>query len=104
MKVRSLARRAAMSESLFFAKFRDAVGATPLQYLKRLRLTKARDLLATAAGSVTEVAHSVGYASSSQFSRDFRRTFGRAPSEVLRHGGGNVATRSAPSSSRDARH
>lgn len=82
IRVAALARRAGMSESSFFACFRDATGTTPLQYVKTLRLTKARLLLDTDAASVTEVAYIVGYASGSQFSRDFRRAFGVAPSSL----------------------
>jgi AraC-like DNA-binding protein len=88
IRISRLARRAAMSESAFFTKFRQATGATPLQYLKRLRLAKARVLLAMGTASVTEIAHSVGYASSAQFSRDFRIAFGATPSDVLRSDGG----------------
>jgi AraC-like DNA-binding protein len=83
LRIPALARRAAMSQSAFFTSFRQATGATPLQYLKRLRLTKARVLLSMGEGSVTEVAHSVGYASSAQLSRDFRAAFGTAPSQLL---------------------
>lgn len=82
LRVAALARRAGMSESSFFACFRAATGTTPLQYVKTLRLTKARLLLDTDAASVTEVAYIVGYASGSQFSRDFRRAFGVAPSSL----------------------
>ncbi len=60
--------------------FRRATGTTPLQYLKLLRLTQARVQLATGEDTMTTVALSVGYASSAQFSREFRRAFGRPPS------------------------
>lgn len=77
-----LARRAGMSESAFYSHFRAATGTTPLGYLKTLRLTKARALLSVGSASVTEIAMSVGYASSAQFSRDFRKTFGCTPSSI----------------------
>lgn len=81
LAVPDLARKAGMSESGFYAKFREATGTTPLQYLKVLRLSKARFQLA-AGGSVTEVAFEVGYSSGAQFSRDFRRAFGHSPSDL----------------------
>jgi AraC-like DNA-binding protein len=84
LSVPLLARRAGMSESAFFSRFRQATGTSPLQYLKRIRLVKARALLATGAQSVTEAAFAVGYTSSSQFSREFRAAFGSAPSGQLR--------------------
>lgn len=82
IRVATLARRAGMSESSFFSRFRATIGTTPLQYLKTLRLTMARVLLEAGAESITEVALQVGYGSHSQLSRDFRRAFGHAPSEV----------------------
>lgn len=88
IRMPKLARRAGMSQSSFFTKFREATGTTPLLYLKSLRLTRARALLQLHSASVTEVAHAVGYASSAQFSRDFRRSFGAAPSSLLTSGRG----------------
>lgn len=83
LPIAQLARRAGMSESAFYSSFRAATGTTPLGYLKTLRLSKARALLSAGSASVTEVALSVGYASSAQFSRDFRRTFGCTPSSMV---------------------
>jgi AraC-like DNA-binding protein len=84
IRMPTMARRAAMRQSAVFAKFREATGATPLQYLERLRLTKGRVLLSLGASSVAEVAYTVGYASGAQFSRDFLVAFGVSPSAVLR--------------------
>lgn len=81
--VAELARRAGMSESAFFAHFKRLTRLSPLQYLKRIRLVHARAAL-TAGRSVTEAAFDVGYASSSQFSREFRAVFGEPPSVLLR--------------------
>ena len=52
---------------------------SPLQYQKRLRLQEARRLLLSGAPSAEVVAYEVGYASASQFSREYARLFGQPP-------------------------
>lgn len=79
-----LAKQAAMSESAFFAAFKRQLGSSPLQYLKQLRLQKARQLMGVQGFGVAQAAFAVGYASASQFSREYRQFFGHPPSEAAR--------------------
>jgi AraC-like DNA-binding protein len=72
-----------MSASAFHKHFKSITSTTPLQYQKELRLLEARHLLRAGAASVTTAALDVGYASPSQFSREYARKFGVAPSEDL---------------------
>jgi AraC-like DNA-binding protein len=80
--VENLAGLAAMSRSVFAERFTARVGEAPLQYVKRLRLTLAADMLASGSVRVTQVAERVGYASDAAFSCAFKAQFGYAPSEV----------------------
>jgi AraC-like DNA-binding protein len=80
--VDSLASLAAMSRSLFAERFTARVGEAPLQYIKRLKLTLAADMLASGGLRVTQAAERVGYSSDAAFSRAFKAQFGYAPSEV----------------------
>src|SRR5215469_4345526 len=75
-----LARRVGMSASSFHKHFRTITSTTPLQYQKEIRLLEARRLLTTGGASVTTAAFDVGYESLSQFSREYARKFGVAPS------------------------
>lgn len=77
--VELLARDANMSVSSFHQHFKQVTRATPLQYLKRLRLIKARQLLSHDDLNVNQTADAVGYRSVAQFSRDYKRTFGASP-------------------------
>jgi len=52
---------------------------SPLQYQKQLRLQAARRRMLTAKLDATSAAFEVGYESASQFSRDYRRHFGKPP-------------------------
>jgi AraC-like DNA-binding protein len=81
LSVPLLARRAGMSVSAYYDRFRQVTSLSPMQYLKRVRLQHSRVLLASGI-SVTEVAFAVGYASTSQFSRDFRSYFALPPSRA----------------------
>lgn len=78
--MRDLARAAGMSESAFFRNFKAVTGSTPLQYLKEMRLLEARRLLSTLGYNVTQAAFEVGYASPTQFSREYSRRFSVPPS------------------------
>jgi len=80
ISVPDLARAAGMSESAFFRHFKAISGTTPLQYLKEMRLLEARRLLTTSGYNVTQAALEVGYASPTQFSREYSRQFSVPPS------------------------
>lgn len=80
LSVEDLAREAAMGVSSFHRTFKEVTGETPLQYLKKVRLLKAKNLLVYEGKRVEEAAWAVGYASPSQFSREFKRYFSVPPS------------------------
>ncbi|MFG6177690.1 AraC family transcriptional regulator N-terminal domain-containing protein [Halomonas sp. THAF12] len=79
ISVEDLARQANMSPSTFHQHFKQVAQASPLQYLKRLRLIKAQQLLVQEDRNVNQAAEAVGYRSVSQFSRDYKRYFGTSP-------------------------
>jgi AraC-like DNA-binding protein len=81
LDVALLAREASMSVSTFHANFKGVTSKSPLHYLQTIRLHKAQALIAGGI-PVAEAAHQVGYESPSQFSREFKRLFGRTPKEI----------------------
>ena len=83
LTVEDLAERRNMSVSQFHQKFKSAVGMGPLQCQKRLRLTEARRLMLNENRNVTEAALEVGYESTSQFIREYRKLFGSTPKEEI---------------------
>lgn len=80
LNVEELARRAGMSRPVFHRHFKRATSLTPIQFVKTLRLNEGARLIAHGA-PVGISAAQVGYASASQFSREFRRQFGYSPRE-----------------------
>lgn len=81
LDVESLARTANMSVSAFHQHFKTVTDSSPIQYLKSIRLHKARMLMAKAGMNAKSAAGEVGYVSPSQFSREFKRFFGASPAE-----------------------
>ncbi|ANC42951.1 AraC family transcriptional regulator [Pandoraea pnomenusa] len=74
-----LAREAGMSVPTFHSHFKAITRTSPMQYLKSTRLHQARLLMVRQGMSAETACHAVGYASPSQFSREFKRLFGLTP-------------------------
>ena len=81
--VGTLARTAGMSSSTLHRAFKQVTTLTPVQYLKRIRLDEARRLMLDEQCDAAEAAFRVGYASPSQFSREFKRLFGLPPRQYI---------------------
>lgn len=79
MSVDALAASVEMSVTSFHRHFKAVTGLSPLAYQRHVRLLHAQQLLNVETSSVTAVAFEVGYASSSQFSREYARMFGVPP-------------------------
>jgi len=82
LNITDLARQEDMSITSFHTHFKQITSHTPLQYIKKIRLTKGRDLIAKEHYQVVDAAYKMGYDSASQFSRDFKNYFGYPPKDV----------------------
>jgi AraC-like DNA-binding protein len=94
LRIEDLAVQAHMSPSTFHQHFRALTAMSPLQYQKWLRLNEARRLMLMERLDATTAALQVGYASPSQFSREYRRVFGAPPLRdiaSLRHMAGSAS-------------
>ena len=87
----AMASTAGFSRYHFAREFRAAFGETPGAYLSRRRVERAKDLLASANLTVTEVSVLVGFASLSSFIRRFTELVGASPAvyrkRVVERGG-----------------
>ena len=80
-----LAQHLSMNSDYLTHCFRTEVGMTPITYLNRYRVNKARVLLAESDMNVTEIAMAVGFSDSSYFGRVFRRQVGVSPDAYRRN-------------------
>ena len=82
--LQSLAERVGMSRSVFALRFRETVGATPMEYLTRWRMLLAADRLKNSPDGLSAIAQSLGYESDSAFGKAFRRVMGCSPRRYTR--------------------
>jgi CheY-like chemotaxis protein len=79
----ALAAAAGLSYQKLYRALRDQLGVTPSRFIRAVRVECAAELLRQGAGSVTEIAYSVGFESLSYFRRAFRERFDTSPGEHL---------------------
>ncbi len=77
--VEQLAEMVYMGRTSFYEAFRDVMHLSPLQYAKSVKLDRARTLIQEGK-KANEAGYLVGYSSPAQFSREYKRHFGYAPS------------------------
>lgn len=78
--IEDMAARVGMSRAVFHRKFKEATTMSPIQFVKAIRLNTAATRMAEGS-TVGEAAAGVGYASASQFSREFKRMYGQSPKQ-----------------------
>ena len=83
MKVEELAELVHMSVSSFHEHFKSVTSMSPLHYQKVLRLQEARRLMLSTMMDASAACQRVGYLSASQFSREYSRFFGNAPTRDI---------------------
>lgn len=84
LDVTHLAQEAGMSVPAFHVNFKAVTQTSPIQYIKSTRLHQARLMMIRDGLTAASASARVGYESASQFSREFKRFFGRTPVEEVR--------------------
>lgn len=79
--VEKLSRKVAMSPPILYKKIKAVSNMSVNEFVKSLRLKKAAQLLQRTDMTVYEVAYNVGYNDRKYFSREFKKQFGKTPSE-----------------------
>lgn len=78
ISIDDMAARAGMSRAVFHRKFKHATTMSPIQFVKSMRLNNAAMKIAGGT-TINQAALDVGYISTSQFSREFKRLYGQSP-------------------------
>ena len=81
---KDIAKHVSIAEDYLTFCFRQELGATPIKYLQRYRVNRAKGLLISNENSITEIARMVGFSDSGYFSRIFHREIGISPEEFRR--------------------
>ena len=76
-----LAKMIGVSTVYFRKLFSQVYGMSPMNYVKKLRIKKAKEMLRSDHGSITDIAFSLGYSNIYDFSRDFKKHTGTPPSK-----------------------
>ncbi len=104
IRLDDLAEVVGLSRFHFIRAFKSATSLTPMEYVERSRINRARALIASGQMSVVEVAHFVGFADQSHFTRRFKAHFGCTPgvyakqASMTNHGGASPSTPTASAS------
>lgn len=84
--VSDLAEQNYMNSSNFSRLFKNSVGISIIDYLRKIRINKAKDLLESSYKSISEIALEVGYKSENLFYKDFKRIENITPSKYREKG------------------
>jgi len=84
--VKRLSAKAGLSDRQLERKLKALIGQTPNQFIRAMRLARAKQLLEQNAGTVSEIAYMVGFNNIPYFSKAFREAFGKPPSAVRGEG------------------
>lgn len=81
LQVETLAKKYGFSTCWFINQFKEYTGYTPLQYITKVRLGKAKELLHSNVYNISEIAELCGYDNPLYFSRIFKKHYGKSPKE-----------------------
>lgn len=78
-----IADRMCMSHSTLYRKIKGITGMTPNEFIRKLKLAKACELLASGSVSVSDISYATGFSSPAYFRRVFKAEFGLSPTQYL---------------------
>ncbi len=81
MKIDDIAQAMGMSRSVLYGKIKNAVGMTPIDFVRHIRIMKAIDMLKNTDDTLSNIAYAVGFSDPKYFSKVFKKEMGIIPSE-----------------------
>ena len=86
-----LSKELGMSKAVLYKKFNALVQIPIGEFIKNMRLKKAASLLVNDSMNISEIAWEVGFNDRKYFSKEFRKFFGKSPSEYLAEKEGKIS-------------
>lgn len=81
LKIEELAEAVNMGRTVFYGKIKTLVGMSPSDFLRRLRLQRAQELISNSRMSFSQIAFAVGFSDPKYFTKCFKKETGMTPSE-----------------------
>ncbi len=78
-----IADKMCMSSSTLYRKIMAIVGVSTNEYIRRIRLSRAADLLLNSGLSITDIAFKTGFGSHSSFAKSFKKEYGMTATEYV---------------------
>lgn len=82
IEVRDLVKHVCLSRRTLEQRFREILGRTPAEEIRRMRLEKSRQMIVSTSLSISSIAVTCGFSSGPYLSRIFRKYYGISPSEL----------------------
>ena len=82
LNVESLASQLNLSRSQFYRKIKALTNQTANEFIRNIRLLKAKQIIETGNSNISEVCYKVGFSSPSYFTKCFKSYFGILPKEI----------------------
>ncbi len=81
MKIDDIAQAMGMSRSVLYGKIKNAIGMTPVDFVRHIRIMRATEMLQQTDETLTSIAYAVGFSDPKYFSKVFKKEMGIIPSE-----------------------
>lgn len=82
LTVDNIAARMGLERTQFYRKIKSLTNYSPVELMRRLRLKKARTLVASSEKSISEIGYEVGFSTPAYFTKCYREAFGETPTET----------------------
>lgn len=80
----NVAEAVGLGRTTFYKKLKSLTGQAPVEFVKDMRLQRAKQLLDTGSFTISEVAYKIGFSSSGYFSTCFKEKYKQSPSDYLK--------------------
>lgn len=81
LKIEELADSVNMGRTMFYGKIKSLVGMSPSDFLRRLRMQRAEELIEKSKMNFSQIAYSVGFSDPKYFTKCFKKETGMTPSD-----------------------
>ena len=81
LKIDDIAQAIGMSRSVLYGKIKNAIGMTPVDFVRHIRIMRATEMLQQTDETLASIAYAVGFSDPKYFSKVFKKEMGVIPSE-----------------------